>query len=67
MQTWTVIIGNATQADLPGQCIKSSMDVSAIQTITLAGNEQVRGDLPPFPAAFAPRDVIGKNLACRCV
>ena len=29
--------------------------------------EQIRGDGPAFPMAFAPRDVIGKNLAGRCV
>jgi hypothetical protein len=67
MQTWTVISGAAAQTDLPGQCVKSSMDVSAVQTITLAGNEQIRGGRPAFPMAFAPCDVIGKNLAGRSV
>ena len=43
------------------------MDVSAVQTIALAGNEQIRGDRPAFPMAFAPRHVIDKNLAGRCV
>src|SRR6266567_4053000 len=57
----------AAQTDLPGQCIKSSMDVSTVQTIALAGNEQIRGDRPAFPMTFAPHDVIGKNLAGRYV
>src|ERR1700723_596959 len=67
MQAWTVIIGDAAQTDLPGQCIKSSMDVSAVKTIALAGNEQIRGDRAAFPMTFAPRNVIGKYLAGRCV
>ncbi len=43
------------------------MDISAVQTITQAGNEQMSGDRPAFPMAFAPCNVIGKNFACRCV
>lgn len=36
VQTWPVTIGNATQTDLPGQCIESSMNLSPVQAVAPA-------------------------------
>src|ERR1700674_2905989 len=67
MQTWPVIIGYAAQTDLPGQGIECSMNISNIQTIAQAGNEQIGGDRPSRPMTFTSRNVVGKHLASRCV
>lgn len=67
MQTWSVIVGNAAQTDLPGQRIESSMNLSAVQTIAPAGNEQIGGDRASRPMTVASRDVVGKYFASRCV
>src|SRR5271156_1646847 len=67
MQTWPVMVGYATQTDLPGQGIESSMNLSAIQTIAPVGNEQIGGDFSSRPMTFASCDVVGKYFASRCV
>ena len=57
----------SSQTNLPRQSIESSMNVSAIQTIAPAGNEQIGGHCTSGPMAPAPGDVVCKHLTGRCV
>src|SRR3972149_9052413 len=65
VQTRSMTVGGATQTNLPAQRIERSMNVSAIQTIAPAGDEQKGGHRPLLPMAFASADVICEHFAGR--
>lgn len=65
MQTRAVTVAGATQTDLPGQRIKHSTNVRAIQPVAGAGDEQMRGNWSLSPVAVASTDVLGEDLAGR--
>src|SRR5258706_4356127 len=51
MQTRAMTVAGATQTDLPGQRIKHSTNVRAIQPVARAGDEQMRGNWSLSPVA----------------
>jgi len=65
VQARSTTVGCAAQTDLPGQGIERSMNVSTIQPIAPAGDEQVGGHRTLPPVAFAPADVVCEHFAGR--
>src|SRR5882762_11581718 len=62
MQTRAMTVAGATQTDLPGQRIKHSTNVRAIQPVAGAGDEQMRGNWSLVtPKVYGERtaDVVG--------
>src|SRR6266567_360887 len=62
VQTRATTVGSSSQTNLPRHQVESSMNVSAIQTITPAGNKQIGGHRLSGPMAPASSDVVGKHL-----
>src|SRR2546426_12465465 len=58
-------VERATQTNLPAQGIERSMNISAIQPMAPAGDEQKGGHRPVPPMAFASADVICEHVAGR--
>src|SRR6266849_1689100 len=67
VQTRPATVGSSSQTNLARQSIESSVNVSAIQTITPAGNEQIGGHCTSGPMSSAPGDVVCKHLTGCCV
>src|SRR5260221_6306275 len=67
VQTRVPTVGWASQTDLPRQRIEGSMNVSLIQTIAPAGDEQIGGHRSPCPMSLTSGDVVSKHCAGRCM
>src|SRR5216684_1362165 len=65
VETRSMAVGRATQADLSGQRIESPMDLATIQTIAPAGDEQIGRHRPLCPMAIASGDVVCEHFAGR--
>src|SRR5262245_25119248 len=63
MQTRAMAVGDAAQTDFPGQCIKGSVNLSAIHTIAPVGNKQIGGDGSSCPMTATPGNVICEHSA----
>ena len=58
-------VGRAAQTNLPAQGIERAMNISAIQPVAPAGDEEKRGHRPLPPMALAPAEVVGEHAAGR--
>src|SRR6202166_2172911 len=65
VQTRPVTVGCTAQADLPRQRRESSMNLSAVQPVSPARNEQVRRYRSPRPMTLASCDIVCEHLAAR--
>ena len=65
VQTRARAIAWSSQTNLPRQRIERSMNLSAIQTVTHAGNEQIRGHYLSCPMTLSLGDVLFKHGAGR--
>src|ERR1700692_2146074 len=63
VQTRRVTVGCPPQADLPRQRIESSMNLSAVQPVSPARNEQGRSYRSPLPMTLASWDIVCEPLA----
>ena len=59
------IVRWTAETDLPGQGIEGSMNISAIQPIAPARDEQIRRDRSACPMTIAPGDIVVEHLTRR--
>src|SRR5579863_1540408 len=67
VQARPMAVGGTPQTDLPRQRIEGSMNLSAVQTIAPAGEEQVGGRRPSCPMAPASGEIVCQHRARRGV
>src|SRR6266849_4765368 len=65
VETRAMIVGRATQTNLPAQRIERSMYISVIQPMAPAGDEHKGGHRALPPMACASAKVIGEHVAGR--
>src|SRR5437867_2498273 len=65
VKTRSMTVGRATQTNLPAQRVERSMNISAIQPMAPAGDEQEGGHRALPPMALASAKVIGEHVAGR--
>ena len=63
MQTRSVAVVLATQADLARQRVEDTADLSAVKPVPPTGGEQVRRHRPAGPMTLATGHVLGEDLA----
>src|SRR5947208_826755 len=59
------LVVRTAQTDLPGQGVERSMNVSAIQSVSPAGDEQIGGHLTLSPMTSASDDVVAEHFTGR--
>src|SRR5215469_7630300 len=67
VQARATTVGGAPQTDLPRQGIEGSMNVSSIQTVAPAGDEQIGGNGSSSPMALTSGEVVRQRRTGRSV
>ena len=63
MQTWSVAVVLATQADLARQRVEGAVGLRCVKPVPPTGDEQVRRHQTTGPMTLAPGNVVGEDLA----